>query len=106
MDGPRHRGNGVLDERQADAARRPLLDQADHALGPRGYLLGRRVHEWQLGLVAIALGGAATVEAHSATAWMLCLLGAWLFAKDWRDLFPSKRNTAAWGLLPHRVRRK
>ena len=27
-----------------------------------------------------------------------------LFQTDpnWRDLIPSKRNTAAWGLLPHR----
>jgi hypothetical protein len=24
-------------------------------------------------------------------------------AKDWRDLFPSRRNTAQWSLLPHRV---
>ena len=30
-------------------------------------------------------------------------LGSWLVAKDWRDLFPSKRNTGSWGLLPHRV---
>jgi hypothetical protein len=29
----------------------------------------------------------------------------WLVGKDWRDLFPSKRDTAAWGLLPHRVPR-
>ena len=33
------------------------------------------------------------------------LLGTWLVAKDWRDLFPSKRNTASWSLLPHRVPR-
>ena len=31
--------------------------------------------------------------------------GTWLIGKDWRDLIPSKRNTSAWGLLPHRVPR-
>jgi hypothetical protein len=29
----------------------------------------------------------------------------WLIGKDWRDLFPSKRNTSAWSLLPHRMPR-
>jgi hypothetical protein len=28
--------------------------------------------------------------------------GSWLVVKDWRDLFPSLRNTASWSLLPHR----
>jgi len=27
------------------------------------------------------------------------LLGTWLIGKDWRDLFPSKRNTAPKWLL-------
>jgi hypothetical protein len=29
----------------------------------------------------------------------------WLIGKDWRDLVPSKQNTASWSLLPHRVPR-
>ena len=33
------------------------------------------------------------------------LFGTWLIGKDWRDLFPSKRDTASWSLLPHRVPR-
>ena len=28
--------------------------------------------------------------------------GAWLVVKDWRDLFPATRDTAAWSLGPHR----
>ncbi len=35
----------------------------------------------------------------------VALFGTWLVGKDWRDLFPSKRDTGAWSLLPHRVPR-
>jgi len=79
-----------------------------HELGPRLYVLGLRIHEVALGFailtVLLAFGGTdhweLTKRFDAATA-----LGAWLVIKDWRDLFPSKRNTAAWSLLPHRVKR-
>jgi hypothetical protein len=76
-----------------------------HELGPRIYLLGRRVHEFALGFAVLALLLTFGLTDH----WELTkrfdaalALGAWLVVKDWRDLFPSKRNTARWSLLPHR----
>lgn len=85
-----------------------MLRVERHKLGPRVYVLGQRIHE-----VAVGLGILALLVALGATDhWELTkrfdaatALGAWLVVKDWRDLFPSKRNTAAWSLLPHRVRR-
>ncbi|MER3488008.1 MAG: hypothetical protein C4307_04430, partial [Chloroflexota bacterium] len=71
-----------------------------HPLGPRLYVLGRRVHEWQVGVVilvvAAAFWPAGLIEDLSATC--LVLAGGWLVVKDWRDLFPSLRDTAAWRL--------
>jgi hypothetical protein len=77
-----------------------------HRLGPRVYLCGLRIHECALGfgVLAVLLMG-AVVEAWGLTrrTEVAVLFGAWLVGKDWRDLFPSKRNTASWGLLLHRV---
>jgi hypothetical protein len=80
-----------------------------HSLGPRVYVLGLRVHEFALGLGVVTVSLAGCV----AEAWALtrrievaAALGGWLVVKDWRDLFPAKRNTAAWSLLPHRVPRR
>ncbi len=79
-----------------------------HELGPRVYVLGQRIHEFALGFAVLALLLAMGLSDHweltrrfdGATAF-----GAWLVIKDWRDLFPSKRNTAVWSLLPHRVKK-
>jgi hypothetical protein len=79
-----------------------------HELGPRVYLCGLRVHEVALGLAVLVLllvfglgdHWEVTKRFDAALAF-----GSWLVVKDWRDLFPSKRNTASWSLLPHRVRR-
>ncbi len=79
-----------------------------HRLGPRVYVLGVRVHEFALGLVVLAVllaGGVTELWELTLRTETVILAGSWLVAKDWRDLFPSKRNTAAWGLLPHRVPR-
>ena len=77
-----------------------------HRLGPRVYLCGLRIHEFALGLgvLAVLLVGGLTErwELTNRTEVAACV-GAWLVGKDWRDLFPSKRNTATWSLLPHRV---
>jgi hypothetical protein len=77
-----------------------------HRLGPRFYLCGLRIHEFALGLVVLAVllaGGLAEVWELTPRTGLVALVGTWLVGKDWRDLFPSKRNTASWGLLPHRV---
>jgi hypothetical protein len=78
-----------------------------HRLGPRVYVCGLRIHEFALGLGVLAvlgLGGFAELWAVTHRTELAAVFAAWLVAKDWRDLFPSKRNTASWGLLPHRVR--
>jgi hypothetical protein len=85
-----------------------MLRLERHELGPRVYLFGQRIHEFALGFAVLGVLLACGLTDH----WEIgkrfdaaAFLGSWLVAKDWRDLFPSKRNTAAWSLLPHRVRR-
>lgn len=85
-----------------------MLRLERHLLGPRVYVCGLRIHEFALGLGVLALllaGGFAELWELTRRTEVAALLGAWLVGKDWRDLFPSKRNTAAWGLLLHRVPR-
>lgn len=84
-----------------------MLRLERHDLGPRVYVLGQRIHECALGLCVLAvllvLGLTDHLEVtHRFDAGVF--VGSWLVIKDWRDLFPSKRNTAAWSLLPHRVK--
>ncbi len=69
------------------------------------YVLGRRIHEWHLG-AAVAV---AVVVGDLAGAWTLSLIpaialavGVWLVLKDWRDIVPSRRDTAAWRIGLHR----
>jgi lysyl-tRNA synthetase class 2 len=76
-----------------------------HPHGPRVYALGRRIHEWHLGLAVLA----AVFAGRAVGAWQLTLVpgliaagGGWLVLKDWRDLVPSQRDTAAWRLGLHR----
>src|SRR5215831_6904441 len=75
-----------------------------HALGPRVYILGRRIHEWHLGLLVIpgAVVAALLGEIGLGTALVATILGAWLVIKDWPDLTRHGRDTAAWRLLLHR----
>jgi len=96
----------------------------------RVYICGLRIHEFALGFGVLGcppgrrgrrtLGRAPT---GAARRWLLrmvrvrkrreltnraetaALFSTWLVGKDWRDLFRSKRNTASWRLLPHRVPR-
>ncbi|MEA2385524.1 MAG: lysyl-tRNA synthetase, class [Solirubrobacteraceae bacterium] len=74
-----------------------------HALGPRVHVLGRRVHECHVGLV---LAGAALLclmaGGAEALATTLGTVSAWLLVKDWRDLHPTTRDTAAWSFGLHR----
>jgi lysyl-tRNA synthetase class 2 len=76
-----------------------------HQLGPRVYFLGRRWHDWHLGvlvLAALAIGAAAGMVHDGFPAALVVLVGVWLIAKDWRDLTPHRRDTAAWRLGLHR----
>lgn len=85
-----------------------MLRLERHDLGPRVYVLGQRIHECALGLAVLAvLLGFGLTDHWEVTRRFDAgvFVGSWLVIKDWRDLFPSKRNTAAWSLLLHRVRR-
>jgi hypothetical protein len=85
-----------------------MLRLERHRLGPRLYVLGFRVHEFALGfavLAALLAGGLAEAWELTRATLAAAAAGSWLVAKDWRDLFASKRNTAAWSVLPHRVPR-
>jgi lysyl-tRNA synthetase class 2 len=76
-----------------------------HRLGPRVYFLGRRWHDWHLGvvlLVALGIGALAGLVHDSFPAALVVLVGVWLIAKDWRDLTSHRRDTAAWRLGLHR----
>jgi lysyl-tRNA synthetase class 2 len=78
-----------------------------HELGPRVYLAGRRIHEYQVGAALFVAALAAVFAGRlPAEPWSLGVLaaGAWLFVKDWRDLFASTRDTACWRLGVHRTR--
>jgi lysyl-tRNA synthetase class 2 len=79
-----------------------VLRLEKHDLGPRLYVCGRRVHEWHAGVALIAAVLAIPPLRASLAAWAVGVLGAWLVVKDWHDLFPSKRDTAAWSITPHR----
>src|SRR6266516_7626102 len=77
-----------------------------HQLGPRVYLAGLRVHECHLGLailLALLLGTAAGLVHPSLAAGLAVLAALFMLVKDWRDLFPTKRDTASWQLGLHRL---
>jgi len=76
-----------------------------HRLGPRVYVLGYRIHEWHLGAVLVVgvLAALATdAWEESPLAGVTAALGLWLVLKDWRDLVPSRRDTASWRIGFHR----
>ena len=75
-----------------------------HELGPRVRVLGRRVHEWQLGLGVMALGAVLRLAGivDDAGAGLLAAAACWLVFKDWHDLFPSRRDTASWRPVLHK----
>ncbi len=69
-------------------------------------MLGCRIHECHLGLgllAAAALALISEVSLPTPLALIVVALGAWLVWKDWRDLFPQLRDTAAWSAGMHRV---
>jgi lysyl-tRNA synthetase, class II len=69
------------------------------------YVLGRRIHEWHLGAALVAgalIGMAWDAWDVSPIAGVVGGIGLWLVAKDWRDIVPSRRDTAAWHFGFHR----
>ena len=73
-----------------------------HELGPRCYAFGVRVHECHLGLALLPLGALLWNVAGWIAGAITLALAAWMIVKDWRDLFPATRDTAAWSLGTHR----
>jgi len=76
-----------------------------HPLGVRVHLLGVRLHEWHLGaaiLLAMLIGAVADLVHVTFVSGLAALAGVWLVAKDWHDLIPSRKDTAAWRLGLHR----
>src|SRR5262249_50180784 len=71
---------------------------------PRVRVLGRRVHEWQLGVGVAGLACALrlTNVVDDPGAALLGFAACWLVVKDWHDLIPSRRDTAAWRPLLHK----
>jgi lysyl-tRNA synthetase class 2 len=84
-----------------------LLRLERHALGPRVHVLGRRIHEWHLGLALLA-AAAASVRLTGVPGLVpaaVAAIAVWLVAKDWRDLPMAgahRRDTGAWRLGLHR----
>lgn len=77
-----------------------------HAKGPRLYVAGVRVHEWHLGVAIFAVVLAGWLfELWPFAAWTLPAAAgaAYMVAKDWRDLVPSKRDTGIWRVGLHRA---
>jgi len=82
-----------------------LLRLERNPKGPRVFVLGRRVHECHAGLaVLLLLLAGAAIGAWSASIWTGAAAGiaGWMVVKDWRDLFPSLRDTGTWRLGVHR----
>jgi len=76
-----------------------------HPLGARLHLGRFRVHEWHLGAVilcSLTVGAVVGRVDDNLTAALAASAGIWLVAKDWHDLVPSHRDTAAWKLGFHR----
>jgi lysyl-tRNA synthetase class 2 len=75
------------------------------SFGPRLFLFGRRIHEYQFGLVLLAglvVGDLLGKVEPTTLGFVPLLLGLWLVAKDWRDVFPPLRDTSTWTLGIHR----
>ena len=83
----------------------PWLERHSH--GPRVHVGGRRIHEWHVGGLVLALavlGLVLDLWDLSVEVWVAGAVGFWLVAKDWQDIVPSRRDTASWSLGFHRRR--
>ncbi|MCY7303490.1 MAG: phosphatidylglycerol lysyltransferase domain-containing protein [Thermoleophilia bacterium] len=87
------------------AAASHVIDVQRHPQGPRVFILGRRIHEYMLGvaILIVLLAGRLSGHVHtSIVPLVVASVGVWLIAKDWRDIFPATRDTASWQLGIHR----
>src|SRR5436190_10107715 len=85
--------------------RKRVVHVERHRLGPRLFLFGRRWHDWHLGvivLLVLAIGAIAGRVHDPLPTGVAAVVGLWLIVKDWRDLTPRRRDTAAWRLGLHR----
>ena len=77
-----------------------------HELGPRLFVLDKRVHEWMLGASLLASIGPLVfldvISMRKATP-LLAGVGGWLLIKDWQDLTSSRRDRGRWSLGLHRI---
>lgn len=74
-----------------------------HRLGPRVFVFGHRVHEYQAGLPLLAISPATSLAVSVTYSLGLGVVGLWLVVKDWPDLFPATRDKASWSLGVHRL---
>jgi lysyl-tRNA synthetase class 2 len=81
-----------------------MLKLDRHPLGVRVYVLRRRIHEWHVGLAALAVAAVLAFWGWPGLGPILLvgLVGLWLVAKDWNDLTPSGRDATFWRLGIHR----
>jgi lysyl-tRNA synthetase class 2 len=82
-----------------------MLRLERHPFGPRVYFLRRRIHEYHLGLavlLGLAVGAFFGLDDLGLATGLAAVAGVWLVAKDWRDLVPSKRDSASWQMGLHR----
>jgi lysyl-tRNA synthetase class 2 len=73
-----------------------------HELGPRCFVLGRRVHECHAGGFLLTAAAVAFALGVGPLLLLAAIPGAWMLIKDWRDLFPRSRDEASWRLGVHR----
>ena len=74
-----------------------------HELGPRVFVIGRRIHEYQVGIPLLAISPAPALAISLFCSLGIALVGLWLVVKDWPDLFPATRDKASWSLGIHRL---
>ncbi len=102
QDRPRHAA--LSSEVPANTLRERVVRIERHVLGPRLVILDRRIHEWHLGLavlLAALVAAVMDVPFPGHTRAGAIAIGVWLVAKDWRDMTPGGRDTAAWSMWLH-----
>ncbi|MBI2684298.1 MAG: DUF2156 domain-containing protein [Actinobacteria bacterium] len=68
-------------------------------------MLGRRVHEFHVGFLLLAIAAIARAVGWIGSGqvlYALLLTGAWMIVKDWRDMTTRWRDTGSWSLWIHR----
>ena len=89
---------------RATAGRSPVLRVERHRLGLRAHVLGRRIHEWHLGVVVfVAAAAAGTSRALGLAPSLAIGAGRGVAGREGlADLTRSRRDMAAWRFGFHR----